>query len=276
MKVLVIGASGLLAKPVIKHFDKEGFQVKLFSRTVATKMFEKNYEIVQGDVFNTSDLEKAMEDCDAVHITIGQLDESEAVKNIVRTSLRQNITLLSYISGASVKKENMWFPMIENKWKAEQIIKESGISYVIFRPTWFMESLSLMVRDGRAVIIGKQKNPVSLVAADDLAHMTVNAYKNKTAYNKTFYIYGPEQFLLKEALEKYCNIVHPEIKKVSVIPAWVMKFIGFITGNKELKEVAAMFSYFEKVKEDGNPEEANKILGKPQITFNKWLNSLKK
>jgi len=29
MKILVIGASGLLAKPVIRHMDKAGFQTPL-------------------------------------------------------------------------------------------------------------------------------------------------------------------------------------------------------------------------------------------------------
>ncbi len=34
MKILVIGASGLLAKPVVSHMDKAGFQLRLFSRNV--------------------------------------------------------------------------------------------------------------------------------------------------------------------------------------------------------------------------------------------------
>lgn len=276
MKVLVIGASGLLAKPVVKHLDQNGFQIRLFSRSINKSMYSGNFEIAQGDVLNKIDLEKAIAGCDAVHITIAGIDEFNGVKNIVEIAKQNKIKLISYVSGASVKKENTWFSMIENKFKAEKLIENSGIPYIILRPTWFMESLELMVRNGKASIIGKQNNPVSMLAADDFSRMIVNAYKNKETYHKTYYIYGPKQYLLKDALEKYCNAVHPKIKKVSIVPAGLLKFIGFISGNKVLRDVAAMFSYFEKVGEDGSSEEANQLLGKPAITFEMWLKEIKK
>jgi uncharacterized protein YbjT (DUF2867 family) len=134
-----------------------------------------------------------------------------------------------------------------------------------------METFKQMVRNGKASLIGKHPNPVSLIAADDFARMLVNAYKNNEAHHKTFYLYGPEKHQLKAALERYCKILHPEIKKVSSIPVGMMKFIGFISGNKELKDVAAMFGYFEKVNENGNPEEADMLLGKAEICFDAWI-----
>ena len=76
MKVLIIGASGLLAKPVIRHLDKAGFQLRLFSRSVNQSMFDKEYEMVQGDVFNLNDLNKAMNGCDAVHISLSTTNEA--------------------------------------------------------------------------------------------------------------------------------------------------------------------------------------------------------
>ena len=276
MKILVIGASGLLAKPVIKHFDQNGFELRLFSRSVNESMFPgKNYEFFQGNIFNRNDLEKALKGCDAVHISIGRLKEGEAVKTVLSVVNRDAVKLISYVSGASVKAENTWFPMVKEKFEAEQALINSGIPYVIFRPTWFMESLPLLVRNGKAGIIGKQFNPMSIIAADDFARMLVNAYKTKEAQSKVYYIYGPEKFTLKESLEIYCNAIHPEIKKVSVIPTGMLKFIGFVTRNKELREVASMFKYFETTKEVGSPDEANHILGKPEITLTNWIKSLK-
>lgn len=276
MKVLVIGASGLLAKPVVKHFDQAGFQVRLFSRSINKSMYPgKDYELYQGDVFHQADLEKALEGCDAIHISIGRLKESEAVKAALKAAHGKNIKFISFVSGASVKKENTWFPMIYEKFEAEQSIIKSGIPYAIFRPTWFMESIPLLVRNGKAGVIGKQLTPISIIAADDFARMVVNAYNTEIAQNKIFYIYGPEKFTLKESLEKYCKVIHPEIKKVSIIPTGMLKFIGFITGNKELREIAAMFKYFETTKEEGSPEEANLLLGKPIISLDNWLKSLK-
>jgi len=83
MKILVIGASGLLAKPVIRHMDKAGFQLRLFSRSVNQSMYDKEFEMVQGDVFNLNDLNKAITGCDAVHISIATSNEGLATKNVV-------------------------------------------------------------------------------------------------------------------------------------------------------------------------------------------------
>jgi uncharacterized protein YbjT (DUF2867 family) len=273
MKILVIGASGLLAKPVVRHMDKAGFQLRLFSRSVNQSMYDKEFEMVQGNVFNLNDLNKAMTGCDAVHLSLSTANEALAAKIVTDSALQKGIKLISTISGCTVSVENRWFPMIENKYQAEQTIINSGIPYMIFRPTWFFESLDLMIRDGKAMLLGKQPNPSHWVAADDLARMVATAYGKPEAKNKIFFIFGPEQHLMKDLLEKYCKLRYPEIKKVSSVPIWMMKMIGLFTGNKQLKGVASLFAYFEKVNELGNPDETNALLGKPIITFENWIQS---
>ena len=271
MKILVIGASGLLAKPVIKQLDKNGSQLRLFSRTVNQTMFDKPYEIVQGDVLNRNDLDKAMNGCDAVHISLSNLNEAVAVKTILDIAKNKEIKLISYISGCTVAEENRWFPMTENKYQAEQSIIKSGIPYMIFRPSWFFETIELMVRDGKATLLGKQPNKAHWIAADDFARMVAAAYEKPDAKNKIFYIIGSEEYLMKDLLEEFCKHRYPEIKKVSTVPIGIIKMIAILTGNKELKSAASLFGYFEKVKERGNPDETNELLGKPTITFEKWM-----
>jgi uncharacterized protein YbjT (DUF2867 family) len=271
MKVLVIGASGMLAKPVIEQLDKAGFLLRLFSRSINQSMFEKEYEMVRGDVFIPNDLDKAMNSCDAVHISLSNLNEALATKIIVAMAVQKGIKLISYISGCSVAEENRWFPMIDNKYMAEQTIINSGIPYLIFRPTWFFESLDLMVRDGKAMVLGKQPNPCHWVAADDYARMVTTAYNNSEAEGKIFFVFGPEQYLMKDLLVKYCKRQYPGIKKVSTVPLGMIKLIARLTRNNELKDAAALFAYFEKVNELGDPGETNRLLGKPETTFEKWI-----
>ena len=273
MKILVIGASGLLAKPVISQFNKEGFQLRLFSRRVTQSMFDKQYEMVQGDVFNLKDLGSAIDGCDAVHISIATSNEGLATKNVVDIARKRGIKLISKVSGCTVAEENRWFPMIENKYQAEQYIINSGIPYMIFRPSWFFETLDLMIREGKAMMLGKQQHPSHWIAAGDFARMVVSAYKDPGARNRIFFVFGQDQYLMKDLLEKYCQARYPGIKKVSIIPIWMAKSMAILTGNKGLKEAASLFGYFEKVKELGNPDETNMLLGKPTTTFENWVQS---
>jgi len=271
MKILVIGASGLLAKPVIQQLDKKGFQLRLFSRTVNPSMFINDYDIVQGDVFNPDDLNKAVEGCDAIHISISRLDEKKATEAIIKAAKRNGMKLITMVSGCTVSDENRWFKFIDNKFLAEQLIVNSGIPYMIFRPTWFFESLGLMVRDGKATLLGDQPNPYHWLAVDDFARMVAKAYLKEEAVNRIFYIYGPETYLMKDLLEKYCKAFYPEIKKVSVAPIPLLKIIAWVSQNKELQSACELFSYFQKVKEPDINSETNNMLGMPEINFQKWL-----
>ena len=80
MKILVIGASGMLARPVIKQMNKNGFDLRLFSRNVHESMFYNDHEIYQGDVFNVTDLRNA----------------------ILDIAKRKEINLISYVSGCTI------------------------------------------------------------------------------------------------------------------------------------------------------------------------------
>jgi uncharacterized protein YbjT (DUF2867 family) len=271
MKVLIIGATGMLAKPVIEHFDKLGLELRLFSRSIEPAAFSAKHETIQGDVFNPSDLAKAIEGCDAIHINLSKLDEAKATEEIVKVAKQKNTKLISFVSGSTVAEENRWFWMIDNKFRAEQTIINSGIAYLIFRPSWFFESLPLMVRNGKAMMIGKQPHLINWIAAEDYAKMVVTAYQKEESWNAIYYIHGPEKYLFEEALLQYAKKVNPKTKKVAATPIGMMKFIAFLTGKKELKIVASMFAYFEKVPQMGDPTKANELLGAPTINLEKWL-----
>ena len=275
MKILVIGASGLLAGPVIRKLDEKGYDLRLFSRSVKPSMFVNDYEIAQGDVFNVADLEKAVTGCDAVHISLASADDVKAVSNIIEVSKRNGVRRVSLVSGCTVAEENRWFKFTDDKFRTEQMIMQSGLSWYIFRPTWFFESLPMFVRNGKASVLGRLTDRYHWVAADDLGTMVADAYSTAGAENRIYYVYGPERYTMKEMLEKYCNALHPEIKSVGETPLLPLKIIAFLTRNRQLKFAASLFGYFEKVHEPEVPEADLALLGRPATDFDTWVRSKK-
>lgn len=273
MKVLIIGATGMLARPVIKQMAMQGLELRLFSRTIESDSAGNNFEIVRGDLFHPEDLQKAISGCDAIHINLSRVNEATATITIVKAAKQNGIKLISYISGCTVSEENRWFWMIDNKYQAEQAIINSGIPYLIFRPTWFFESLPLMIRNGKATLIGKQPNPYRWIAADDYGRMVAKAYQIEESKNRIFNIYGNETHYMKDLLLEYCRHLEPKINKISTAPIGLLKLIALLSRNNELKTAISLFSYFEKVKEPGNADETNDLLGKPEINFKEWLES---
>ncbi len=271
--IFIAGATGMIGYPVTRAFLLQNFNVRILTRdkTKAEKMFDGEVEIIEGDLNNTVNLSEALAGCYGLHISLSGDIELPGTQILISQAVETGIQRISYISGATVTQENCWFHLIEMKWQAEQAIKQSGIPYTIFCPTWFMESLRLMVRNGKALVFGKQPHPFHWIAATDFARMVTIAYQTDAACNKRMFIHGPQAILLKDAVTRYCEKKHPDIKEIPVLSIPMAKFLALVMRRKGFKDVVRLFAYFEKVGEMGNPDEANKILGKPQTTLDNWL-----
>ena len=220
---------------------------------------------------DSSCLEEALHGCYGVHISLPSEVEQLVAETVAEVASRHGVERISYISGRTVAEENRWSPMINRKFLAEQAIREAGIPYTIFCPTWFMESLPLFVVQGRASVLGKQPYPYHWVAAEDYARMVSTAYGLDAAANQRFMVQGPEAIRMDEALQRYCAVFHPDIKKVSTMPIWLVKLLATLTGNQELKGAGEMMAYFEKVGEGRQPAIVNGLLGAPTTTLDMWL-----
>jgi len=276
-KILVIGATGLLGEPVAKRLQHEGYLVRLMVRDVekALGSFGNSFEIVKGDIFDNESLEKSMDGCSCVHINLSGEIEQVGVEKIAATATKLKLQRITYISGTSVSEENVWIPLIKRKFFAEKAIFNSGITYTIFCPTWFMEILPKYVRGKRAFVFGRQPNAYHFIAAEDYARMVAISYGLEETANKRFIIHGPEGLLFHDAVERYCKTFHPDIKNVTTMPYWLATVIAAVKGTKELKWVSDFMAAFEKIGELGDPTEANSLLGKPKITLQEWLQDRK-
>jgi NADH dehydrogenase len=277
-KILILGGTGMFGVPTAKQLKADGFQVRLLVRDMgkAQELYGDGFEIVQGDVNDLTSLEKAMEGCNGVHISVGGPVDQLSAENVASLAPKLGVSRITYISGATVAEQNRWFPMVAQKLDAEKAIQACGVPYTIFCPTWPMEQIVRFARDGKPSLMGKQPLPVHFFAAQDLARMVSKAYQLEAAQNKRFYVYGPEAMTMKTALERYCARFHPEVDKISVMPIWVAKLLGVLTGNEMLKFASGLMGYFDKTPESGDPSVANQFLGAPATTLDAWMVTLKR
>ena len=272
--ILVIGGTGkYLGLPVSRNLKASGFQVRIMTRRLgkARESFDESYDIVAGDVLDTLSLKRAMEGCYGVHINLSDDVNLQGVKNIVPIAVDQGIQRISYTEGIMAVEDNISHSSIKLTLDAEKIIRDSGIPFIIFCPSFIMETLEWSIEGKRAGLLGKNLPPAHMIAGDDYGRMVAAGYKTDDAVNKKLFIYGPEAVPLLDALKKYCAALHPEVTKVSTMPFWMANFMAAVMRKKELKSASEAFSLYQKVGECGDREEANRILGAPKTTFDEWL-----
>ncbi len=272
-RILVLGGTGMLGTPVARHLLEDGFEVRFLSRDPikVRERFGDEVDLEAGDVGNLRVLERAMEGCSAVHISIGGIVDQESAENVAGLVSHLGVERVGYVSGATVCEANAWYPMVASKLAAERTVKNCGAAWTIFRPTWPMEQLPNFVRLGRPMVIGHLLTPYHLFAADDMGRMVSVAYRSSAAEGRCLYVYGPEAVMLKDAVGRYARALDPDAGDVSVMPIWKAKLIGLLTGNRRLRFAAGLMSYFEKVGEPGDPTEANELLGPATTTLEEWI-----
>jgi NADH dehydrogenase len=91
---------------------------------------------------------------------------------------------------------NLPFPTGEAKRAVEQQLLHSGMTYTILRPSFFMEvwlspAVGFDAANGKAVIYGSGNQPISWIAAADVARFAVASLTNPAAINATLEVGGP-------------------------------------------------------------------------------------
>lgn len=276
--VLVVGATGMLGEPVARQLQKDGYAVRVLARNPekARAKLGDSFEFVTGDVEDPSSLENALDGCYGVHINLrgpglaGFEIEYQGTVNITQAAARRGVQRISSISCATTFEENTWDPGCKAKFQAEIAIRGSGIPYSIFCPAWFMESLPLFVRAGRALVVGKQPNRLRWVAAEDYARMVSRSFSLPEAANERFFIMGPEKFTMREALAIYTSLTRPEVK-LTVLPDWLAMVVARFMREDDTVKVKRLAKFYRIVGDDRcDPTETNTLLGAPTTTLTQW------
>ena len=155
MNIIVFGATGLVGKQLVQQGLFKGHHVKAFGRNVYTTDFleTENLELVQGALFDATEVYKAIKGCDAVLSAIGGgFDGSDktrtlGLKNIVAQMQKANVKRIVAIGTLGILNadENTlimdeedypqeYVPVGNEHRKAYELLKESGLDWTFVCP----------------------------------------------------------------------------------------------------------------------------------------------
>lgn len=137
-KVLIIGATGSLAKYVVEAVKPlENIELTLFVRNKnrLAKELSDNCEVIEGDALNFIDIKKAVKGKDIVYINLDG-DLETMTNNIVLAMQEEKVKRIIAISSIGIYNVPLR-PVLVPYRKLADIIENSGLIYTILRPNWF-------------------------------------------------------------------------------------------------------------------------------------------
>lgn len=243
MKVLVIGATGALGRPVVKALLERGVPVRAVNRhpEQAADLARLGAEVVAGDLTDAASLQRACTGVQrvlaAAHGIMGRGRwRSEAVDDVGHRTLidaarNAGVQRLVYISGHGVRADHP-VDFFRTKHRIEQLVRASGLETVVLRPAAFMEhhvhqfNGQAVLAKGKAQLIGAGTKKRNFVAATDVAQFAVRALLEEPPPFSVLDIGGPDHLSNAEVAELYAREAGIE-PRIGHLPAGVARAISF-------------------------------------------------
>ncbi|MBX9841278.1 MAG: SDR family oxidoreductase [Xanthobacteraceae bacterium] len=194
-KVLVIGATGTVGRPLVKELLNKGHPVKAGSRTGRSV---EGAEGVALEFGTPASFESAFDGVDRVYVLLpsGYANSKELLLPVIQTAASRKVkVVLQSVFGVDADDSIPYR-------QVEIALEKSATPYVILRPNWFANNFHTFWKAGIdhgqiALPAGEGKS--SFIDARDIAEGAAAALTNDSFNGKAFNLTGPEALSYADA-----------------------------------------------------------------------------
>jgi uncharacterized protein YbjT (DUF2867 family) len=234
MKVFVTGSTGFVGNHVLHTLLDRGHQVRALVRPGSEYKLKQpdKVEVIAGEVTESADLIQGMKGCDAaIHlvgiirafpsqdITFERL-HTEATANVVAAAKEAEVPRLLHMSALGAREDGST-PYLRTKFAAEELVRQSGLNYTIFRPSLIFgrggEAIKMfgdMVKKYVVPIIGDGQYRFQPVSVTTVAQGFEKALEPETAKDQTLDVGGPDNVSFDEIMDTLARVMGKSIVKI--------------------------------------------------------------
>ncbi|WP_419884473.1 NmrA/HSCARG family protein [Paenibacillus sp. B-A-8] len=239
--ILVTGATGLQGGAVANEALKQGFKVRILVRdensTKAQALIQKGAEAVVGNFDDTSSLENAMKNVDAVFsVPISGIDTNETDRErkqafaLIQSAIKSGVEQFVHTSVAATSRYNdfpdwgtgYWFEKYwTDKWDIEEAVRSAGFPlWTIVKPACIMENFTAEksafmypdLQQGEIKTVTFADTPIDHIAIEDLASFVCAAFADPKKFNKHNIELAAESLSYKKIAEIISEVTGKELK----------------------------------------------------------------
>ncbi len=270
MKILLIGATGTLGRQIAKKAIEEGHDVRCFVRNPKKASFLQEWgcELTKGNLLNSSDIEYALQDIEAViDAATSRPDDS---RSIYETDWDGKLNLFNACESLNVKRviflsillterfRNV--PLMDIKYCSEKLLEKSNFDYTIFKCAAFMQGVigqfAIPVLDSQAVWMSGTPTKIAYMNTQDMAKIIVASVNNSKTYKLSLPLVGPKAWDSYEVISLCEKFSDKKAKIFRVSPFLIsvtQKLVSFFQDSLNVAERLA----FAEVTSSGQPLDAD-------------------
>jgi len=238
MNVLVTGGTGFVGRAVLRELHRAGHGIFVLSRErnpPAQDRIEDEFSgrLRSGNILDPQSLVEACAGVDAIIHLVGIISEAreqtyervhtDGTRNILEAAKRSGVKRFVHMSALGTRP-NAVARYHKSKWTAEELVRNSGLQWTIFRPSiiygpgdGFVNLFAKMSRWSPIVpLIGGGRTRFAPVPVGAVASAFVQSLSNQDAIAKTFDLCRPETFTLRQIVELILHVTRRRRLKLSM------------------------------------------------------------
>jgi len=210
--ILVTGGTGFIGPHIVHALRARDLPVRALvrDRRRGARLAAWGVELVEGDVTDAASLRLAVAGCDTIIHLVAIIQGrpadfervmSQGTRDLVaaaRDAAVRRFLLMSALGVSEQSKDVV--PYYRAKWEMERAVKDSGLEYVIFRPSFVFGRdggvLPVFVRLARwapvTPIVGPGTQRLQPIWVEDVADYFAEGVGKPEAANRTFELGGPD------------------------------------------------------------------------------------
>ncbi|HTS33612.1 MAG TPA: SDR family oxidoreductase [Thermoplasmata archaeon] len=237
MKVLVVGATGLLGGETCERLIARGEEVRAMVRPTSDPgrvewLRQLGAELVTADLKDRPSVDRACRGVDSVVSTaigVSQRQPGDSVESVdlgghlslVAAATAAHVRRFVYVSFTAYRVEKIAFPYRDAKREVEKAIQASGLEYTILRPTFFMETWvgpdeGFNSPDPAWTIYGAGENKVTWISRHDVAEFAVQTLLSPRGRNRVLELGGPEALSPRETIRIFERVTGKKFQVKSI------------------------------------------------------------
>ncbi len=239
MNVFLTGTSGFVGSHLVRGLLRAGHTVRGLVRSLdKAKAKAPGIEYTPGNVLEPASLREVMAGCDAVIHLVGIILEvkgatferihHQGTENVVEAAKSNGVRRFIHMSALGTRPKAV-AEYHKTKWKGEEVVRASGIPWVILRPSiiygqgdgFTTQMLDLMRRAPRRPIVGSGRYPVQPIFIEDVVDCAVQALANDAALGREIPLGGPRAMPIEKMLDALAAAAGIHKRKIHV-PYWFM------------------------------------------------------
>ena len=149
--ILISGANGQLGRAVLKQLatlrGPSDIVAMVRDKSMAADLLAEGFDVRAGDYDDLPALDRAMAGVEKVLLVSGT-DEANRVRqhgNVVDAAKRAGVTFIAYTSRVVKSQDVSDNPLMAGHFATEDVIKASGLTYVLLRNALYMDVIPLFV-----------------------------------------------------------------------------------------------------------------------------------